>query len=139
MCGCVSHSAVPDFWRPWTIAQQAPLSMRFPKQIYYSGQPFPSPGHLPNPGIKPGSPTLQANSSPGKPNEWEDYSNYFGERAGISRNWATAHFLTFNGWPQYCHGGDEYVIQMLMYYNEHIIRLKVYWNSTCPPSWTQLV
>ena len=43
---------------PWTVAYQAPLSMGFSRQEYWSGLPFPSPGDLPNPGIKPGSPTL---------------------------------------------------------------------------------
>ena len=38
---------------PWTVACQAPLSMGFPRQEYWSGLPFPSPGDLPNPGIKP--------------------------------------------------------------------------------------
>ena len=56
---------------PWTAAHQAPLSMRFPRQGYWSGLPFPSPGDLPNPGIEPGSPALQADSLPselpGKP------------------------------------------------------------------------
>ena len=52
---------------PWTIAHQAPLSMEFPKQEYWSGLPFPSPGHLLNPGIKPGSPELQADSLPSQP------------------------------------------------------------------------
>ena len=56
---------------PWTVAQQAPLSMRFSRQEYWSGLPFPSPGNLPNPGIEPRSPTLQADTltsePPGKP------------------------------------------------------------------------
>ena len=43
-------------------ACQAPLSMGFSRQGYWSGLPFPSPGDLPEPGIKPGSPTLQADS-----------------------------------------------------------------------------
>ena len=47
---------------PWTIACQAPLSMGFSRQEYWSGLPFPSAGDLPNPGIKPGSPALQAGS-----------------------------------------------------------------------------
>ena len=47
---------------PWTVACQAPLSMGFIKQEYWSGLPFPSPGHLPDPGMEPGSPTLQADS-----------------------------------------------------------------------------
>ena len=54
---------------PWTVARQAPLSMGFSRQEYWSGLPFPSPGDLPNPGIKPlsfVSPTL-ARVPPGKP------------------------------------------------------------------------
>ena len=43
---------------PWTVARQAPLSMGFPRQEYWSGYPFPSPGDLPNPGLKPMSPEL---------------------------------------------------------------------------------
>ena len=44
----------------WTVARQAPLSMRFSSQEYWNGQPFPSPEDLPDPGIEPGSPALQA-------------------------------------------------------------------------------
>ena len=47
---------------PWTVAHQAPLSMGFPKQEYWSGLPFPSPGDLPDPGIEPRSPALQVDS-----------------------------------------------------------------------------
>ena len=43
---------------PGTVALQAPLSMAFSRQEYWSGLPFPSPGDLPNPGIKPVSPAL---------------------------------------------------------------------------------
>ena len=43
---------------PWTVAHQAPLSKRFPRQAYWSGLPFPPPGHPPDPGIKPRSPAL---------------------------------------------------------------------------------
>ena len=49
---------------PWTIARQAPLSMGFSRQEYWSGLPFPSPEDLPDPGIKPRSPALQAGSLP---------------------------------------------------------------------------
>ena len=45
---------------PWTAACQAPLSVVFSRQEYWSGLPFPSPGDLPDPGIEPRSPTLQA-------------------------------------------------------------------------------
>ena len=44
---------------PWTVAHQAPLSMGFSRQEYWSGLPFPSPGDLPNPAIEPRSPALQ--------------------------------------------------------------------------------
>ena len=47
---------------PWTVACQAPLSMGFSRQEHWSGLPFPSPGYLPNPGIEPRSPALQADS-----------------------------------------------------------------------------
>ena len=49
---------------PWTVAHQTPLSMGFSRQEYWSGLSFPTPGHLPHPGIKPMSPALQADSSP---------------------------------------------------------------------------
>jgi len=56
---------------PWTLACQAPLSVEFSRQEFWSGLPCPSPGDLPDPGIKPGFPSLQADSlsseSPGKP------------------------------------------------------------------------
>ena len=47
-----------SFATPWTVARQAPLSLVFPRQEYWSGLPFLSSGHLPNPGIEPSSPTL---------------------------------------------------------------------------------
>ena len=49
---------------PWTVACQAPLSMEFSRQEYWSGLPFPSAGDFPNPGIKPGSPALEVYSLP---------------------------------------------------------------------------
>ena len=49
---------------PWTVAYQAPLSMGFFRQEFWGGLPFPSLGDLPNPGIKPRSPALQADSLP---------------------------------------------------------------------------
>ena len=51
----------------WTAAYQAPLSMEFSKQEYWSGLPCPSPGDLPNPGIKPRSSALQVDSLPSEP------------------------------------------------------------------------
>ena len=55
----VRLSAVSKSATPWTVASQVSLSMGFPRQEYWSGLPFPSPGDHPNPGIKPGSPALQ--------------------------------------------------------------------------------
>ena len=49
---------------PRTVAWQAPVSMRFSRQEYWSGLPFPSPEDLPSPGTEPGSPALQADSLP---------------------------------------------------------------------------
>ena len=66
-----SLSRVQLFATPWAVAYQAPPTMGFSRQEYLSGLPFPSPGHLPDPGIKPRSPTLQADAlssePPGKP------------------------------------------------------------------------
>ena len=57
----------------WTVDYQAPLSMEFSRQEYWSGLPFPTPRDLPDPGMNPRSPTLQADSlptvSPGKTRE----------------------------------------------------------------------
>ena len=61
--GLVAKSC-PPLMTPWTVACQAPLSVGFSRQEYWSGLPFPSLGDLPNPGIKPGSPALQADSLP---------------------------------------------------------------------------
>ena len=73
-----SLSRVWLFVTPWTITRQAPLSMGFPRQEYWSGLPFPSPGDLPDMGIKPFSlvfPALAgryfATDTPQKPG-WED-------------------------------------------------------------------
>ena len=60
-------SHVQFFVIPWTVAQQPPLSMELSRHEYWSVLPFPPPGDLLNPGIKPGSPTLQADSFPSKP------------------------------------------------------------------------
>ena len=66
-----SLSCVRLFATPWAVAHQASPSMGFSRQEYWSGLPFPSSGDLPDPGIEPGSPTLQADvlpsESPGKP------------------------------------------------------------------------
>ena len=60
-------SCVRLFETPWTVAHQAPPSMGFSRQEYWSGLPFPSPRDLPNPGIKPTSPALQADALTSEP------------------------------------------------------------------------
>ena len=66
-CMAVSNSVIP-----WTVTHQPPLPIEFSRPEYWSGLPFPSSGDLPNPGVEPGSPALQADSLPtellGKPN-----------------------------------------------------------------------
>ena len=61
--GLVAKSC-PTLVTPWTAASQVPLSMGFSRQEYWSGLSFPSPGDLPDPGIEPESPALQADSLP---------------------------------------------------------------------------
>ena len=51
----IDCAAFPPTPHPWTVASQASLSMGFPRQVYWSGLPFPSPGDLPNPGMEPTS------------------------------------------------------------------------------------
>ena len=68
-CSSVSHSVVSNSVTPWTVAHQSPLPVEFPRQEYWSGQPFPSPGDLPDQGIEPRSPALQTDPLPSKPPE----------------------------------------------------------------------
>ena len=65
---------------PWAVAHQALLSMEFSRQKYRSGLPFPSPGDLPDPGIEPRSPELQADSLPSEPPGMAQYRE-------VSRIW----------------------------------------------------
>ena len=60
-------SRVRLFVIPWTVLHQAPLSMKFFMKEYWCGLPLPSPVDLPDPGIKPGSPALQADTLPSEP------------------------------------------------------------------------
>ena len=84
-----SHSVISNFSTPWTLTHQAPLSMGFPRQEYRSDLPFPPPGDLPNLGIKPRSPALQADSlltePPGRPGEdmWTFTSHFPEEKSTL--------------------------------------------------------
>ena len=68
VCACMLtlFSHVQLFATLWTVAYQAPQSMELSRQEYWSGLPLPSPGDLPNPGIEPWSPALQADGLPTK-------------------------------------------------------------------------
>ena len=88
-------SCVQLFATPWMVAHQAPLLMGFSRQEYWSGLPFPTPGDLPNPVIKPMSPTLWGVSLPselqGKPitfrmNRWEYQSRRLFHQIGLKEN-----------------------------------------------------
>ena len=76
VCVCGSRSVVSNSATPWAAAHQAPLSKGFSRQEYWSGLPFPSPGNLPDPGIKPTFPALQVASllsePPGKSPQFSD-------------------------------------------------------------------
>ena len=67
VCVLSHFSPVRLFVILWTAAHQAPLSMGFSRPEYWSGLPYPPPRDLPNQGIKPQSPTLQADSLPAEP------------------------------------------------------------------------
>ena len=83
VCVCVLLSRAGLFVTLWTVAHQAPLSMGFFRQEYWSGLPVPSPGDLLNPGIEPESPSLQADSLPSeppgktKPSKGHIFKNFF--------------------------------------------------------------
>ena len=67
----LNHSVASDSAASWTVTSQAPLSMEFPRQEYWSGLPFPTPGDLPDAEMEPASPALAADFlttvPPGKP------------------------------------------------------------------------
>ena len=80
---CLVASVASDSLRPHGVyaAHQAPLSLGFPRQEYWGGVPFPSPGDLPNPGIEAGFPTFQADTltsePPGKHSDRPGFYLYF--------------------------------------------------------------
>ena len=89
---------------PWTAAHQAPVSMRFSSQGYWSVLPFPSPGNLPNPGIEPRSPILQADSllsePPGKPYNFQYVNAMFFEKLNHTN------IVTYYPRRKHCHEFD---------------------------------
>ena len=86
-----SHSVGSDsFAAPWTVANQAPLSLGFSRWEYWSGLPFPSPGDLPDPGMEPASPEvvggLVATASPMKPSRYLLSSEWMNSEHASGRN-----------------------------------------------------
>ena len=100
----VKFLSVRLFATPWTMAYQALLSMGFSRQEYWSGLPFPSPRDLPDPGVDPGSPELQADST-----VWTTRESVFHIAWNCSSNCTLPDSLvcfvhihrrmTFNPWP----------------------------------------
>ena len=115
------------FATPWTVAHQAPLSMRSPRQEYRSGLPFPSPGDLPDPEIKLASPPWQVDSLPlshlGSPKHF--YNNYhcccYYYSYYLNRNY---HFSYLHYWP-------PFIMNWILFRALHI--LKSYLVITTPP------
>ena len=75
-----SLSRIQLFATPWTVAHQAPASMEFSRQEYWSGLSFPSPGDLPDPGMEPQSPALQADALPSEPPGNPKYKKGFAQK-----------------------------------------------------------
>ena len=112
VCVCVyeSLSCVWLFVPPWTVTHQSPLSMGFSRQEHWSGLPFPSPGDLPHPGIKPRSPALHVDSLPSEPPEkplLHDSSGIFMEASSWKRNWLLTQFFWAPSLPWRVRSGDE--------------------------------
>ena len=102
----LSHAGL--FATPWTVAHQAPLSMGFYRQEYWSGLPFPSSGYLLNSGMETRSPTLQADSLLSKPpgNPPQSYSSNYSKPCpfpsvvlGRLYNMANIYFCVFSHIP----------------------------------------
>ena len=96
-----------SFVTTWTIAHQASLTMRFPRQEYWSGYSFPSPGDPPNPGTEPGSPALQTGSSP-----FESINNAY----SIDKKQGTFPHLSLKGWksmvfPVVMYGCESWMVK----------------------------
>ena len=94
-----SLSRVQLFATPWTVAYHAPPSVGVSRQEYWSELPFPSPEDLPNPGIKPRSPALQADALPSEPpgKPWDYFLNLSDFSLLVYRN--TRHFCGFILYP----------------------------------------
>ena len=89
-----SLSRVRVFATPWKVTYEAPRSVGFSRQDYWSGLPFPSPGDSPNPEIKPRSPALQTGALPSEPPGKPKFYKYYTVHV---RDWASMDFGIFKG------------------------------------------
>ena len=107
---------------PWTLTCQVPLPMGFSRQEYWSGLPFPAPGDLPNPGIEPGSPALQAYSLPTE--LWEksvkplvvqlNWSDFVYKTSAWGQDSTPSPIFPSTGWPLWVQmPGESRIISLL--------------------------
>ena len=107
---------------PWTVALQARLSMKFSRQEYWSWLPFPSPGALPDPGIEPLSPALQANSLPPEP-LGKPLLSFLAHTITFFKNKANATFLFIL---------QEYILSAKIIFMVHKVQQKQDVSNLCP-------
>ena len=124
---------------PWTAACQAPLSMGFSKQEYWSGLPFPSPGDLPDPGIEPGSSSLQADSLPSEPPEKEGGNKFSSDFLSVRRfthiNTLTLMTLPGTAWVHLTFQVGVWAMGVLPYPEIRPVKMQEQ-TQNCDPPWT---
>ena len=114
-----------SFTTPWTVALQAPLSMGFSRQKYWSGLSFPSPGDLPEPGIKPASPSLAGRFFATEPPGESRYLSYRISKENRDYHRRTlpsgerAHFQSHSGWLYRMRWKCAFVLSFLFLILEH--------------------
>ena len=139
LCVVPSLSVVSDSVTPGIVVHQAPLSMGFPRQECWNWLLFPTPGDLPNLGIKPRSPALQANSllpePPGKPKNtgWVVYP--FSRGSSWSRNWAAVSCLLY----QLSYQGRSIPKSCGIFRSSFILIYQKYLPSLSLPHWLLLL
>ena len=121
-----SRSVVSNSLRPRWLAYQAPLSMGFSRQEYWSGLPFPSPGDLPNPGIEPESPTLQADTLA---ECLLDHEFHKGRASvAIEPNWGLTHDMLINTYFLAKVVAKGMTRQMQIWRNRKLKNLYIHWD-----------
>ena len=124
----LSHfSHVRLFATPWTIAHQAPPSVEFSRQEYWSGLPFASPGDLPDTGVEPASPAFQAESllsePPGKPEYIMRNTGLEEAQAGIKIAGRNINNLRYADDTTFMAGNEEELKSLLMKVKEESEKL----------------